>query len=400
MNYAPREFVSDCAPLAPKPQPQGRPTGGPAVGGAYSAAEGAALPPSSNRGESEDEAGDSWVEQTTSIDWLSFCLSLPALLVACGVAKPLRTLERLASEADSNTAEIVALIIFKWCGFDAAGLRFDGKPAAGRFHTWRVKLKDRADNFAGCIEFAGEHTKLKCGDETVRVELTGRGAAQFEGRTASGAHRRRPWATLRAQLESGPPAWLTRVDVACDLYNGQITVRDAERWWEEGQFNNRGQRPHAQLIDDKGSKKGCTFNVGSRQSPKLLRIYEKGRELGKKDSEWVRFEGQFNVAGGFIDMDILTNPGAALRGGWKPLTFVADVANRVYQYKARAEICAQRALIFMKKQYGATLGFLRANLDADAFMVAVHKIARDKTPGWSREPLERDEWPPILAAAH
>jgi len=36
--------------------------------------------------------------------------------------------------------------------------------------------------------------------------------------------------------------------------------------------------------------KGRTIYVGSRQSPLMLRVYEKGREQGDPESSWVRFE--------------------------------------------------------------------------------------------------------------
>ncbi|UWT36668.1 replication initiation factor domain-containing protein [Neisseria gonorrhoeae] len=40
---------------------------------------------------------------------------------------------------------------------------------------------------------------------------------------------------------------------------------------------------------------GKTYGIGSRESSKYVRIYEKGKQLGDKTSTWTRFEIEFKA---------------------------------------------------------------------------------------------------------
>ncbi|MFH7416591.1 hypothetical protein, partial [Pseudomonas syringae group genomosp. 7] len=57
------------------------------------------------------------------------------------------------------------------------------------------------------------------------------------------------WLELRAKLESCAGR-ITRVDVCADDLVGDYPLRMAQKWYANGDFDNRGQRPKAQLVDD------------------------------------------------------------------------------------------------------------------------------------------------------
>ena len=72
--------------------------------------------------------------------------------------------------------------------------------------------------------------------------------------------------------------------------------------------------------------KGRTFYVGVRENGKLLRVYEKGKQLGEKDSPWVRWEVELHNEDRVIPWDVLIAPGRYVAGSYPALSWVqADV---------------------------------------------------------------------------
>lgn len=118
------------------------------------------------------------------------------------------------------------------------------------------------------------------------------------GRPEMGVHLSMGGRALRAISEGGHPAtemlsWglkeggkVTRIDLAIDVYDHEIDlvalasgprIKDAPG----------SARKWSQV---KGSDGGCTVYIGSRQSDKFLRIYDKAVETGQLDRPWTRFE--------------------------------------------------------------------------------------------------------------
>jgi phage replication initiation protein len=82
---------------------------------------------------------------------------------------------------------------------------------------------------------------------------------------------------------------ITRWDGAVDLFGGLPSVDDAVNFYLTGQFSAGGNKPscsqNGNWIETDGS--GLTFYVGKRKNGKLLRVYEKGKQLGDASSPWV-----------------------------------------------------------------------------------------------------------------
>lgn len=77
---------------------------------------------------------------------------------------------------------------------------------------------------------------------------------------------------------------LTRADVAFDIHNGGESVRDLATLHDE-LYGEEPPRKTA-FISSKG---GDTFYVGSRSSPKMVRVYDKAAQQ-KVHADWVRVE--------------------------------------------------------------------------------------------------------------
>ena len=119
-------------------------------------------------------------------------------------------------------------------------------------------------------------------------------------------------------------ARLTRLDCAVDDYDGRfLTIEKVREWYAEGRFISNGRPPKATFISDEGSGGGCTFYVGHRRSGKVLRVYEKGRQLGDSSSPWVRVEVQLGNKHRPLPWEALSRPADVLAGAYPALESVS-----------------------------------------------------------------------------
>lgn len=141
---------------------------------------------------------------------------------------------------------------------------------------------------------------------TILLAINGRGClAAIEG-----------WEQRLYQFITSPACvrpTITRIDLAHDDFDGkQVTVDDYDRAWEEGGFDRYGNTPEPCQFgpwkNGDPTGKGRTFYAGTKQSSQLFRGYEKGRQLGAPESQWVRSEVQFSNHDKVIPLDILISP--------------------------------------------------------------------------------------------
>ena len=116
-----------------------------------------------------------------------------------------------------------------------------------------------------------------------------------------------------------PYARITRVDLAHDFLNGEYTPDQAYQDWQQGLFQAKHTNPRARLhgydwLDNQ--RTGKTFYVGTPNSSRMVRVYDKGCEQGDYDSQWVRFELQMRNRDYVIPHDILIKAGEYLTGAY------------------------------------------------------------------------------------
>jgi phage replication initiation protein len=183
-------------------------------------------------------------------------------------------------------------------------------------------------------------------------------------------------------------ARITRVDVAHDDYTGATySVDKADAAFDEGLFNCGGRNPNHEYRGNwkHPNGKGRTINVGTRKNGKFCRVYEKGRQLGDKDSEWVRIEVEFKSVDREIPNEILLHPGQYLAAAYPALNWISAVQERILTVQKKLGISYQTAVRNVKVQFGKMLWVMR-QIEGNAEVV-LQKVMREGFPSRLNLPM-------------
>lgn len=207
---------------------------------------------------------------------------------------------------------------------------------SGRFnYTYSANIYADGEQ-AGVICWGGKN----CG---VYVSFMGHGCAALD------------LPRLYEEIKNIPSLKITRVDLAHDDFSGKHSVKRALTRAKKGQFNSGG-RPASYMYVESGHlsekqlkenfkdikansgqstkstakksfgfipDKGITLYIGSRESGKLLRIYQKGKQLGDKKSKWVRWEVELHSSQRIIPLDAMIKPSEYLAATYPALSFLS-----------------------------------------------------------------------------
>jgi DNA relaxase NicK len=209
------------------------------------------------------------------------------------------------------------------------------------------------------------------GNGSIFVSFSGTGCAEIVD-----------WERVRAYVEF-IEARITRVDVARDEFSDSpITPESARKTWERGGFCMGGRNPSAAMHDDLGSRRGKTFYAGRRGNGKMVRIYEKGKQLGDADSAWVRIEVEFRNVDRVIPYEVLTSPGLYFLGAYPCLKvfsrFFYEAVERIKTVKTAVKIAYSVLMAWCKRSYGKLINVLQERGESDYFIV--HALAREGVP--------------------
>jgi phage replication initiation protein len=178
---------------------------------------------------------------------------------------------------------------------------FEKQDKGRDFYLWSFIIGDKKCQL-GAVSFGGDSQR-----GTVSIYLTGMGCLHaLEG------WEQRLYTILNQHKEIGYGPSLTRCDIAHDDIAGTIKVRQCPETYMAGGFDRLHNRPLANQagnwIGDDPNGKGLTFYVGTRHSSQLLRVYEKGKQLGDSESEWSRVEVQFSSHDRILPLEMLITP--------------------------------------------------------------------------------------------
>lgn len=185
------------------------------------------------------------------------------------------------------------------------------------------------------------------------------------------------WPALQAWCEQYK-ANITRIDLAHDDLTGEtISISTGLAWLREGLFNLNGRPAKASLFDDLGSGDGKTLYIGKRANGKMLRIYEKGKQLGDVQSLWVRVEVEMRNKSRVIPWDALTRPGNYLAGAYPCLAYLSHVQDKIKTISKAVEISLESSVEHLHQTGGKLINLLMHVHSGDAFAV----VGELKRPG-------------------
>lgn len=188
------------------------------------------------------------------------------------------------------------------------------------------------------------------------------------------------WSELQSWLEQHQ-AKISRVDLAHDDFEGQlININWATEQYNTGGFNAGGRKPRSECAGDwLNGIYGRTLYIGSRAAGKLLRIYEKGKQLGDLSSPWTRAEVEWRAQDRVIPYDILTKPGQYLAGAYPCLIFLERVQSVIKTVAKAAQTAYETAVDNAKRLVGKTVN-LMLNVSGGDYVQVVELLIRPGFP--------------------
>ena len=167
-----------------------------------------------------------------------------------------------------------------------------------------------------------------------------------------------PWECLAADADPYGVR-ITRIDLAADDLLGEHSVQSARDSYSAGVFSANGRPPSFKYIEtSKGD--GCTFYVGKACSGKMLRVYEKGKQLGCPGSLWVRWEVQLLSINRHLPPAMLLDPRSYMRGSYpRALGWIGGAASLIVTKVLRGRLLLERALKYARQQVGSLICYLR-----------------------------------------
>jgi len=176
-------------------------------------------------------------------------------------------------------------------------------------------------------------------------------------------------------------ARITRWDGAVDDYLGVHSVDYAVELYKAGMFSSGGNKPKCResgsWLEPDGS--GRTLYIGKRENGKMLRVYEKGMQLGAKWHPWVRWELELHNVDRYIPWDVLLEPGKYVAGSYpKALDWIQDEMQRIRTIQKTIEIGYDYLTHYASVAYGKHLNVM---LEVEGSPEKVFaKLAREGIP--------------------
>jgi phage replication initiation protein len=184
--------------------------------------------------------------------------------------------------------------------------------------------------------------------------------------TGTGCERVIEWLPVR-DLLGALDAKLTRLDLKVDFPNGELSLDDVQAMVDQGGFTVFGRKPAVTVAGDwLAGERGRTLYVGKPENGKVLRAYEKGKQLGDLRSRWLRVEVQFGNRGRDIPLDAITDPDPYFAGAYPALRGLLPVAARAMQARRKATLVSLgRKLFHLRLSYGGAIAEALAATGAD-----------------------------------
>ena len=244
---------------------------------------------------------------------------------------------------------------------DAMGLGLVGDTPGKNGYLYGLQFGDKSEkrNF-GFVCWGGENQK-----GSIMFHFTGEGLAN-----AADGWEKNLYLLLSRYSKLSK---ITRVDISHDFLLGNYTLDKALEDWRNDRFTVRQTKPQAELMGSdwiSDTCKGRTFYIGSKKSSRILYFYEKGKQLGDKESPWVRLELRQRNKDYIIPFDVLLHPGDYLCSAYP---YVSEILSYDFSEQYRFErikkengIAVDHVIKYAKMQVSPAIKMLQSlGLDSD-----------------------------------
>lgn len=189
------------------------------------------------------------------------------------------------------------------------------------------------------------------------------------------------WTALTKFLRDTLQGRITRWDGAVDDYEGGHTVDYAVQQYLEGKFTAGGNEPSCNQNGNwiKPDGKGRTFYVGKRENGKMLRVYEKGMQLGSAWHPWVRWEIEMHNVDRVIPWEVLLEPGKYVAGTYpNALGWIQEEMQRISTLQKTATLSYEHLAHYASVAYGKLINVM-LQVEGSPEKV-LKKLSRDGLP--------------------
>jgi phage replication initiation protein len=261
------------------------------------------------------------------------------------------------------------------------------------------------DKFAPAVDrnrgLHGYSRSFQLGESSAQLAIGGQGGTMLLSMPGEACSLLHPiWPQVVKYLQFCRNARITRWDGAVDDYSGLHSVDWAVQQYLAGEFTTGGNKPSCNNVgnwtDPDG--KGRTFYVGKRKNGKLIRIYEKGQQLGALWHPWVRWEVELHNKDRVIPWEVLLDPARYFVGCYpQMLTWVQEEMTPIRTIQKQTQISYDHLTSYAAIAYGPLFNVM---LEVEGSPEAVFKkLHRGGTPRRLQHPfvdkpsnfLERNE---------
>lgn len=227
----------------------------------------------------------------------------------------------------------------------------------------------------------GYESSFTLGDSKALFAYGGNNGTGFLSFSGESCHQIPSWERLVHYLANIRHAHITRWDGAYDDFAGVHTVDHALRMYLEELFTCGGRKPRMEQrgnwIEPDG--RGRTLYIGSSENGKLLRVYEKGMQLGIPWHPWVRWECQLGNTDRIIPWEAVLEPGKYLAGCYpNAIGWISEEQSRIRTLKKTAAIGYDSLTHWASVAYGKHID-LMLKVEGSAEKV-VEKLRREGLP--------------------
>ena len=167
-------------------------------------------------------------------------------------------------------------------------------------------------------------------------------------------------------LENAQRGKITRIDLAHDDIKGEyLNVYELDKLESAGGFHCGGARSSVRHDGNWKYKdpnnQGLTLYIGNRASGKMMRAYEKGKQLGESNSKWTRVEVEYKSADRNIPFDVLLNPSAYFMGAYPcfETLFQFETSEKIKTKRKTVELTLDHSFEVIKKQFGKYFAYFK-----------------------------------------